>query len=261
MPARRTTRLIGWCASAVLLLPASGSAERLDEALALKERAGQTAAAAQQRIDALDDATREALFAYRAASEELAALAVENEQLERTVASQAETRASLARQIEEVEVTKRRISPLLEDMVRVLEEFVALDRPFLREERALRLQALAEERARADVSLAVKFRHVLDAYQIEAAYGRTISADRSTLSLDGAATTVDVLRFGRVGLYYLTLDGERAGTWDPAVKAWVPLADSYRRAVAEGLAMARRERPPDLVALPIFVGGAGETAE
>jgi len=235
--------------------PLLASAQGLEEALAVKDEARRDAVAAQARIDALDDATREALLAYRAVTEETEALRRYNAQLERLVASQAENLTSLERQIDEIEVTKRRVFPLLDRMLGVLAEFVELDKPFLLQERALRVAALEAERDRADVSLADKFRRLLEAYQIEAEYGRTISADRATLELEGGATTVDVLRFGRVGLYYLTLDRRSAGVWDAAENAWQPLADEYRHAVSEGLAMARREKPPALVRLPVTFGG------
>lgn len=242
------------------MLPVASFAQSLDRALELKKETSRAAIAAQQRIDALDDATREALADYRAATEEAAALAIYNRQLERTVESQAETLASLERQIEEIEVTKRQVVPFLDRMLSVLSEFVALDKPFLKAERALRLEALETLRNRTDASLAEKFRRVFEAYQIEAGYGRTISADRMTLTLDGTPTTVDVLRFGRVGLYYLTLDRLRAGMWDPETKEWQSLDNAYRHAVNEGLSMARKEAPPDLVRLPIVVRGSASAA-
>jgi hypothetical protein len=248
---------------ALLLLASSAVAAGgpdgpLDQALELRQQASREAIEAQRVIDALDDETREALFAYRAATEEAASLEVYNTQLERLVASQAADLALLARQLDEIEVTKRRVFPFLERMLGVLEEFVALDKPFLVAERKLRLSALAEARDRADISLAEKFRRLIEAYQIEAEYGRTVSAERETVPVDGAPTTVDVLRFGRVGLYYLTLDGARAGMWNTQSNAWESLDDSYRRAIGDGLAIARREKPPELVRLPVFTGAVDE---
>jgi hypothetical protein len=237
--------------------PRAGSAESLDEALEASEQTSRRTIAAQQRIDSLDDETREALAAYRAAIEEADRLEAYNEQLERLAASRAEERSRLERQLDEIEVTKRRVLPSLERMLAVPEDFVALDKPFLADERAMRLSALRDAQDRADVSVAEKLRRLLEAYQIEAEYGRTISADRASIELDGVSTTVDVLRFGRVGLYYLTLDGDRAGVFSTS-EGWVPLDDGYRTSVREALAIARNEKPPELVTLPIRFGAAGE---
>jgi hypothetical protein len=240
------------------LLSSGGSApaENLDAALEVQQQTSRRTINAQRTIDALDHETREALAEYRAATEEAISLEAYNEQLERLVVSQTDDLARLERQLDEIEVTKRRVFPFLDRMLGVLEEFVALDKPFLSQERALRLATLKDARDRADISLAEKFRRLIEAYQVEAGYGRTISAERATLEIDGQATTVDVLRFGRVGLYYLTPDGERAGMWSSQALAWEPLDDAYRRAIREGLAIARREKPPELIRLPVVLGAA-----
>jgi Protein of unknown function (DUF3450) len=102
---------------------------------------------------------------------------------------------------------------------------------------------------RSHVDLAEKYRRLLEAYQVEAEYGRTIEAYRG--DLNGKNQTVDFLRFGRLALYYLTLDRREAGYWDKRSNAWRPLPPEYRSAIEQGVRIARKQAPPDLLKLPV----------
>ena len=104
---------------------------------------------------------------------------------------------------------------------------------------------------RADVSKSEQFRQILEAYQIETEYGRTIEAYRSNLKRGDREIKVDILRFGRIALVYQTLDGAEAGVWDQEAHAWSPLDPSYRTAIRQGLRIARKQAAPDLIRLPL----------
>jgi hypothetical protein len=153
-----------------------------------------------------------------------------------------------------METTQREIVPLMLKMVEVISQFVALDIPFLPEERQFRVAELQAIMERADVSLAEKYRRVLEAYQVETEYGRTIEAYQDELELDEKIRTVNFLRIGRVGLYYLTLDGQQAGVWD-GDERWRPLDSEYLQAIDKGLKVAKKQLPPDLLVLPIKTEG------
>ena len=60
---------------------------------------------------------------------------------------------------------------------------------------------------RSDVSSAEKFRRVIEAYQIENDYGRTIEAYKGTVPINGNPQEVDFLRIGRVSLAYQSVGG------------------------------------------------------
>ena len=55
---------------------------------------------------------------------------------------------------------------------------------------------------------------ILEAYQIELEYGRTLSAYEGRLGTGADARTVEFAQLGRVSLMYRTLDGEETGYWD-----------------------------------------------
>jgi hypothetical protein len=83
-------------------------------------------------------------------------------------------------------------------------------------------------------------------------FGRTIETYRDTLTLDGVTLEVSILRIGRIGLYYQTMDASRTGRWDRAAGQWVRLEGSDSRyQVRQGLRMASKQIAPDLLLLPI----------
>jgi hypothetical protein len=152
----------------------------------------------------------------------------------------------------EIERTAQSVLPLMEKMLDTLERFVALDVPFLLEERNKRVSSLRDAMGRADVTISEKYRRILEAYQIEGDYGRTLEAYQGELADGdaGAKRTVRFLRVGRVALLYQTLDGEETGYWDAAGRRWVR-DDSYRSAVRTGFEIADKSRAPDLFEAPI----------
>ena len=154
--------------------------------------------------------------------------------------------------IDEVSVIQRQITPLMMRMVEGLEKFVNLDVPFLLKERHDRVERLKETIARSDVTAAEKFRSVLEAFQIENEYGRTIEAYKGTLDIDGKARQVDFLKVGRVALLYQSVNGQENGVWDQDSRQWIKLkAEEYKNNIAEGLKIARKQIAPDLLLLPV----------
>jgi hypothetical protein len=59
-----------------------------------------------------------------------------------------------------------------------------------------------------------------------------------------------MVRLGRVTLLYRTVEGEETGYWDNERKEWVPDPDS-RDYIEEALSIAKEERAPDLIMVPV----------
>ncbi len=243
--------------SCLALLFASGipdirAEEALRQALDRQVKSNQAAAAAQQSIDQLDEQTRKMLDEYRESSRKTEALEAYNAHLRRLVESQAEERSSLERQLGEIEATRRDIVPLMLRMVDALDRFIQLDRPFLSEERSRRMAELKSLMNRADANDADKFRRLLEAYRAENEYGKTIEAYRAELKEGGGpARTVDFLRIGRVALLYQSLDGRETGVWNSRTRHWQGLPSEYNKPVRAGLAVARKESPPELITIAV----------
>ncbi|NBS31147.1 MAG: DUF3450 domain-containing protein, partial [Actinobacteria bacterium] len=206
---------------------------------------------AQDEIDGVVDVTRSRIEEYRAVMKEVDGLVVYNTLLQRQIDDQNETLRQIRESIDNVQFVERQILPLLTRMIDGLEQFVALDVPFLAEERNSRVANLTTVLERADVTAAEKFRVVMEAWQIENDYGRTIEAYTDELVIDGNTREVDVLRIGRVALLYQTPDGQVSGSWDTQSGGWVEVDSSYRNAIRNGIRLARNQIGPDLLLLPI----------
>ena len=225
--------------------------QSVDDAMQVQAGSIETSADVQRRIDALDDATREMLEEYRATMSQVQDLGAYNDQLEKLVRTQRVELADYERQFQDIEITKRRILPLIVRMIDVLDEFVMLDMPFLGDERELRIAELRKLMERPEVPTSEKYRRVSEAYQIELDYGHTIEAYEGEIEMNGEARTVNFLRFGRLGLYYMTLDGLEIGYFDKQNDRWEVLPNEYLQSLDRAIRIARKQLPPDLIRLPI----------
>ncbi len=245
----------GWPLALMIALPLTAGAGALDEAIDTQVDTDIAAQESQEKIDNLADETTDMLAEYRDILRQTQSLKAYNDQLNQLVNSQRQELESIGLQLQNIETTQRDIVPLMTKMIEVLEQFVALDIPFLQQERNDRIVALKTMMGRADVSLSEKYRRIMEAYQVETEYGRTIEAYQADLDSNEDSRTVDFLRIGRVGLYYLTLDGREAGVWDTESGQWQTLPDSYLQPVSDGLKVARKQLPPDLMVLPLKAKG------
>ncbi len=240
-----------------LMLPMSFSwAGALDQAIDEQVATDAAAQQSQEQIDNLDDETRQLLNEYRAVLRQTQSLEAYNDQLDALVKSQQQELDSIDEQLANIETTQRDILPMMIKMIDVLEQFVALDVPFLPEERSQRIAQLKELMDRSDINLSEKYRRILEAYQVETEYGRTIEAYQGEIETDGEVRNVDFLRIGRVNLYYLSLDERDAGVWNHDEQRWQALDSSHNKTIAEGLKVARKQLPPNLLVLPVKTAGA-----
>ena len=230
----------------------------LDDAVKTTLESQKSNIESQQTIDTLVDSTRTMEQEYKTILRSMDGLISYNNQLDKLVRSQQQELQSITRQLGYIEDTQREIVPLMLRMIDVLEQFIELDLPFLIEERAERLALIKEIMDRADVNLPDKFRRIMEAYQIEMEYGRTIEAYEDTIEIDGKKQTVDILRIGRLSLLYSTLDRQSIGQWNPGSKQWVTLDKHYRDGIQDGLNIARNQAAPDLFKVPVT---APEVAE
>lgn len=213
----------------------------------------ESAANSQQKINGLTDTIESKIQKFKTINKETDGLRVYNGQLDKQIRSQIQEMADLNSSIDEVSVIERQITPLMMRMIDGLAQFVELDTPFLPEERAKRIADLRDMMDRADVSSSEKFRRVMEAYQVEMDYGRTMEAYSGLLTVDGQERDVDFLRVGRAILAYQTRDASSQGVWNKETKQWELLPSSYRTQVTRGLRMAKKQMAPDLLMLPVAI--------
>jgi len=233
---------------AVQAAPADG----VRQAVQAQAQINQAAAASQATVNTASDQSMEFVQEYLANREQIERLRIYNLNLTNLVRDQQEEIASIGKQMKDAEIIEKEIIPLMVKMVDTLDQFVDLDLPFLAEERANRVEQLHQMMDRADVTISEKYRRVMEAYQIETDYGRTIEAYRGNLKLEGAnEREVDFLRVGRLVLAYQTLDREETGYFNPQSRKFEQLDDAYRSSITEGLRVARKQVAPNLIVLPL----------
>ena len=239
---------------AVPLSVSSSHAQDLGSIVDVAQAATADGAASQIRIDNLDDEIDQLTRDYRAALKQLAALREYNAQLEKLIDGQKKEMVSIRQQIDDVTNVDRTIMPLMFRMIDALDQFVKLDVPFLSDERRARVANLRALMDRSDANPAEKYRKILEAYEIENEYGRTIEAYEGEMDINGETRTVSFLRVGRVALVYQTLDGEESGAWDQAQGQFIDLDGDFDSQLRSALRIAKQQAAPDLLVVPVTVG-------
>lgn len=229
---------------------ASADVTDLDEVVGRRMTVNEAAVVSQELIDKISSENDDAIGQYRSELQRIDALRSYNHQMDQLVASQADEMAGLHGEIDSVELVMREVTPLMLAMIDALENFVELDIPFLQEEREGRIEGLRKLMSRSDITDAERYRRILEAYQIENEYGRTIETEQGELELDGRTRQVNFLRIGRISFLYQTLDGAETGVWDHANGRWSGSPES-RSAVRKGIRVARKQLAPDLLRLPV----------
>ncbi len=260
---RRLLLLLPTMAASAVVLTLSGSgsavwAAEVDNVISASEEKTRLSQASQDRIDQINNEIQQRLADYRSVIKEIDGLKVYNRQMEKQISNQGIEIRDLSESIDSVTVIERQIMPLMLRMIAALKQFVDLDVPFLEEEREERVANLEELMDVSDVAISEKFRSVIEAYQTENEYGRTIETYKGELTFDDGVREVEFLKIGRVGLYYQTMDGEDSGIYDKDSEEFVPLDDKYRSQILQGLRIAKKQSAPDLLRLPIPAAEAAQ---
>ena len=220
----------------------------------------QAAKTAQTKVDRIADQTDGLLQEFKQVNKQIESLRVYNSQLERQIDSQKQMMAELVESIENATVIERGISPLMENMLKALRTFVELDVPFKTEQRAQAVEDLFDNLDSAKFSSAEKFRQILEIYDIESEYSLSLETYRDLVDInaDGSEVEVDMLRVGRIALMYQTKDKSQTGAWNKTTASWETLGSEYRRPVDQGIRIAKKLSPQDVMEMPI---NAPETAQ
>lgn len=245
----------------LVLMPLITNAATVDDAIEQGVRRVEGARANEAKIANLDNETRSLESEYRAVIKESDGLKVYITQLERQLQGQQDELSNIQKSIEQVTLIERQIVPLMLKMIDSLEQFIRADLPFEQADRLSRVTGLRDLIGRSDVTVAEKYRKVMDAYQKEMNYGRTIKTFRGSLQVGNSTREVDFLRAGRVALLYRSLDGEEMGVWNATSGKWEPLGMEYKSKLSQALRIAREQAAPDLIRVPVAAPVAAAKAK
>ena len=250
MQMHKKIALLGTAVAAALSVSVPASAQFRD-ALNTSRQTARDSAASQQRVEQLDQQATELLTEYRAATKQLDLLVRFNESQRGEIENQLSQIAGLEVDIANVEGLGQAVVPLIGDMNEQLKRIVAADIPFLPTERQRRLDRLDAVMADSTQTPASRYRLIIEAYQIENEYGRTIQAYDGTVVDGGQELTVEFLRVGRIALIYKSADDQVLRIYNSETGSYDDLDRGFLDDVRLGLRMAKEQTPPGLLEVPV----------
>lgn len=236
-------------AGAAAIVTAGGAYAQLDEALRVARQSTQEGAQAQEQITQLATAADNAEGQYLAAQEQIESQRIFLEQQRVFLLSQQNELSALRTQLERVGSIEVDLAPMLLDMYVALEEFINEDLPFQMDVRQERLSNIQTALGDANISAAERYRLLLNAYEIEMGYGRSLRAYSEEIEVDGVPQAADVLQIGRVALIR-----EIGGSFDILTqdnREWRPVPGSMAVDVERAFRIAREVTTPEVFTAPL----------
>lgn len=185
-------------------------------------------------------------------------LEMQNKGYEKAKAHLEEQVTALRQDIEVLEQDRKNIQtvseglqPLLEETWQRLESSIQNSLPFLPEERQERAASLKEIVWDDSVSLGEKFRRTAEVLQIESEFGSTVETYQKRILLDQEERLVNILRLGRMSLFFQTLDRDFTGVYDPATASWITLPNGYETVISQAMDMEAKRCPTDILMIPL----------
>ena len=248
----KTVALSAVISAGALLAGTAQADQTLNSILSVGQQKVDAARASQVRINKLQDQAGELIAKFRTVNKQIDGLRVYNAQMDKQLNAQNAALAELNDAIANVTVIQREIPPLIIRMLDGMEQFIKLDAPYKRE---LRLERVESQRANLDsakITVAEKFRQVIELYNIEAEYARKVDSYPATINVEGQDRDVQILAVGRVALMFQNADRTLTGAWDRSAKKWTVLpAGEYSETVYNGIRMAQKKVSNGILTLPV----------
>jgi len=246
--------IVGGALCALAALVASGPLRAQPNATGIKKTVDSTLTIereTQQKKERWAAERNELIARYKTAKASIGYLAEREATTEERLAGIEAATAELERSLRESSRLQRNLQDTLGAIYARLEREIRGDLPFLREEREARLASLKSELARPGEAGGEKLRRLLEALQVETSYGSGVEVTQERIVEGSDTLFVDLLRPGRVSLFYRTTDGKKIGEYDRGAGGWRELPGKYARNIGLAIDMATRTRPVEIVSLPI----------
>lgn len=241
----RTTLAAGITA----LVCVGGAQAQLDQALQIARQSTQQGAQAQDEINQLADDADNAERQYLALQEQIEGQEVYLEQQRVFLRSQENELTALQSQLERVGGIERELTPMLLEMYVRLEDFIEQDLPFQVETRRARLAEIEAALGDAAIPPAEKYRVLLNAYEQEAAAGRSLRAYSQEVMVDGVPQQADILQMGRVAL--IRRIGGQVEMLTKNNPEWRPVPGGMATNVDRAFRIANEVTTPEVFVAPV----------
>lgn len=229
---------------------------QLRSALDTGEQATRQAERTQTRINQLDDERSEMVREYRTLLQKTDAAKLYAAQQEKVVESQRRELESLTEQLGRVDEITAQMIPMMNDMIADIELFVAADLPFKNAERQDRLANLRTVMDRADVPPAEQYRLIIEAYQAEMEYGRTVDTWETDTYIDpndpnSGPTKATMFQYGRVALVMLSGDQRTAYRFNRDNRQWEEVSGSFVADIKQAIKVAKGLTGQEVLYAPV----------
>ena len=205
----------------------------------------------QRLIESLNTETENLISEHKKNIEEIESLSKYNYLLQEQIQVQLEQIENAEVTINKIAIAERKIPSLFFDMIEALDHSIEESLPFQKTDRKNRIAALKALIKRPEVTLSEKYQRILDAYRIENSFGKSISTSKETITLDQQELLVDILRIGRLALFYSTFSNDRVGMWDDSKQMWIELTRPlFKQNIRTAISVARGDKPHNLLTLP-----------
>lgn len=202
--------------------------------------------ATQVTIESLDDTLQQMNGEARQLSHEIRLQSKYHQQLENQLAQLQRSFIELDDELDSIRQIKINLQPLLLEMFNGLQDLVNADLPFQIQKRKQRLDSLHEMLMNSALSDAHKLERLLIAYQTEISFGNRVSVWQDRLN---EKQEVIFLSVGRIGYYYLSLDGSMGAVWKENL-GWKHLNKPQTKQLSLAIAKAKNTVTPSLLTIP-----------
>lgn len=238
-------------AFAALASPALGQTNIADKLTQSVEHSVSIRQESQKQGDLWEQERSDLVLLYEQLEEKYGTLVLENQEMTAAEQIQKAQNLALIQQKQASLRIQKELFPFVQAVYDRLAAVVAADTPFLQQERTLRITSLEKEINDPGVSVAEKYRRVMEALFVEAEYGATIEVYQEKVIMGGKATTGSIFRLGRVSLFFLSLDQQSCARFNVAQSAWQPLSDVYLPAICSAVEIGTKRKPVELLSLPL----------
>ncbi len=187
---------------------------------------------------------------YKALKEENMLISNEIARLKKEIALHKDSIEKIHGDISKIEGIKARIEPFILSTYNRLRDFIKQDIPFLPRERGDRIKRLEKVLYDPTISISERFRRLMEAIFIEAEYANTIEVYQDRIRVSNDLIYANILRIGRVCLFFQSLDGKISGYFNPA-SGWELLPKRYNKDIDIAMEIAEKRRPAEIIDLPI----------
>ena len=171
----------------------------------------------------MDDQTSVIVSEFKTVSKQIEGLRVYNAQMKQQIQRQEERLKEIDKTMKEAQIMQRQIPPFTRRMLAGVETSIELDLPFHLPERKERIAFAKAALDNPTVSPAEGLRQVLEAFNVEAEYGRKLDAYKDSIIIDGELREGNILRVGRLAMVFQTADEAQTHAWNNETRSWVCL--------------------------------------